>query len=79
MTEGGKIVSQSLLDEHGGNINAAYADLSERFSRIAQLLDAADRKRSYAYSRELAPPTVGTIDDVPNPISDEWVRTGVDA
>ena len=79
MTDAGRIVYQTMLSEHEGRTDHALQDLAERFARIAIDLDAADRKRSYAYSRELAPPTVGVIDDVPNPISDEWVRTGVDA
>ncbi len=79
MTEGGKLVYQALLSEHEGRVDHALQDLSDRFARIAIDLDAADRKRSYAYSRELAPPTTGRLDDVPNPIGDEWLATGIDA
>jgi len=79
MTEGGKLVYQTLLSEHEGRTDHALQDLSDRFARISIELHEADRKRSYAYSRELAPPTTGVLDDVPNPISDEWVRTGIDA
>lgn len=86
MTDGGKLVSQSLLDEHGNNLAAAFADLSARYERLSfeihileLKLAASDKKRSWAYSRELAPPTTGVRDDVPNPIDDGWVRTGREA
>jgi len=79
MTDAGRIVYQTMLSEHEGRTDHALQDLAERFARISIELHNADLKRSYAYSRELAPPTTGTLDDVPNPISDEWVRTGVDA
>ena len=78
-TDGGKLVSQSLLDEHHGNLAAAFADLADRFTRISIELHEADRKRSYAYSRELAPPTTGVLDDVPNAVDDGWVTTGREA
>ena len=38
-------------------------------------LDRADRLRSYAFARELAANT-GIIDDVPNPVTDDWIQTG---
>ena len=79
MTDAGRIVYQTLLSEHGSNADHALQDLSERFARIAIDLDAADRKRSYAYSRELAPPTTGVLDDVPAAVDDTWITTGREA
>ena len=79
MTDAGRIVYQTMLSEHEGRTDHALQDLAERFARLSIELHEADRKRSYAYSRELAPPTTGRLDDVPNPIGDEWLATGIDA
>ena len=79
MTDAGRIVYQTMLSEHEGRTDHALQDLAERFARIAMDLDAADRKRSYAYSRELAPPTVGVLDDVPAAVDDTWITTGREA
>lgn len=79
MTDGGKLVSQSLLDEHGGNLAAAYADLSERFARIALDLDAAERNGPGRGWGRMAPPTTGTLDDVPAAVDDTWITTGREA
>ena len=79
MTEGGKLVYQSILSEHEGRVDHALQDLSERFARIAIDLDAAERNGPGRGWGRMAPPTTGRLDDVPNPIGDEWVRTGVDA
>jgi len=79
MTDGGKLVAQTLLDEHKSNLAAAFADLCDRFSRISIELHESDRKRSYAYSRELAPHTTGVLDDVPAAVDDTWITTGREA
>lgn len=68
-------VRAALLPVHDGNIEAAFNDLCERFANLALELDRADRLRSYAYARE-APPVAGKIDDVPAPITDDWIMTG---
>lgn len=47
----------------------------DRFPVLALELDRSDSLRSYAYAREM-PPKVGVIDDVPEPITDNWIKTG---
>ena len=71
----GGYVRAELLPLHDGNVEAAFADLCERFAQIAVQLDRSDRLRSYAYAREM-PPQSGVIDDVPEPITDDWIATG---
>ena len=71
----GGYVRAELLPLHDGDVSAAFADLCERFASLAVQLDRADRLRSYAYAREM-PPQAGVIDDVPEPITDEWIKTG---
>jgi hypothetical protein len=75
---------QSLLDEYR-TPEAALRQLSDRFvvecERTEQLetqVEQLNRLRSWAYSREAAPVS-GKIDDVPNPITDEWVATAREA
>lgn len=68
-------IRAALLPEHDGNLEAAFSDLCERFANLALELNRADRLRSYAYARE-ALPVAGKIDDVPAPITDDWIRTG---
>lgn len=64
-----KIIAQSLLSEHHGNVAAAFADACARLS-------LAYRGISWAYMRRMAEPTTGAIDDVPQPIDDMWIKTG---
>ncbi len=71
----GGYVRAELLPLHDGNVEQAFADLCERFASLSVQLERADRLRSYAYAREM-PPTGGVIDDVPEPITDEWIKTG---
>jgi len=61
-------VFQTMLDEHRGNAERALWDLSHRFV-------VAERGTSWALLRRMNPATEGRIDDVPNPISDEWIST----
>ena len=79
MTDAGRLVYQTLISEHEGRTDHALQDLSERFARISIELHNADLKRSYAYSRELAPPTFGVLDDVPAAVDDTWITTGREA
>lgn len=71
----GGYVRAELLPLHDGDIDAAFADLCERFASLSVQLERADRLRSYAYARE-GLPTAGKIDDVPKPITDDWIKTG---
>lgn len=71
----GGYVRAELLPLHDGNLEAAFADLCDRFAGLAMELDRSDRLRSYAYAREM-PPKGGVIDDVPQPITDDWIKTG---
>ena len=68
-------VRAAILPAHDGNLEAAFNDLCERFANLALELDRADRMRSYAFAREGVPVT-GKIDDVPEPITDDWIKTG---
>jgi len=71
----GGYVRAELLPLHDGNVEKAFADLCERFANLSVLLERSDRLRSYAYAREM-PPKAGVIDDVPEPITDDWIKTG---
>jgi hypothetical protein len=71
----GGLVRAELLPLHDGDLEAAFQDLCERFAVLSVELDRADRLRSYAFARELAANT-GIIDDVPNPVTDDWIQTG---
>lgn len=66
-------VYQTLMSEHGNNTHAALLDLCARFVRVTQGV-------SPGYMR-WAPdePSPQKIDVPPNPITDEWIATGVDA
>jgi hypothetical protein len=63
------------LPLHDGDFQKAFLDLCDRFAVLAHELDRSDRLRSYAYAREM-PPSKGVIDDVPQPITDDWIKTG---
>lgn len=71
----GAYVRAELLPQHDGNFETAFNDLANRFAVLALELDRADRLRSYAYARQM-PPKAGVIDDVPQPITDDWIKTG---
>lgn len=75
VTNAGAYVRAELLPLHDGDFQKAFFDLCDRFAVLAHELDRADRLRSYAYAREM-PPSYGTIDDVPQPITDDWIKTG---
>lgn len=64
------LVRQSLLDEHHGNIRNAFEDACAR-------LALAYHGVSWAMLRRMHPATEGKIDDVPNPIDDDWIRTAL--
>ena len=73
---------QSCLDEAQGDVRLAYDIAVERWAAAEVECDALIREhakteklRSWAYARELAPKP-GKPDDVPNPITDEWIHTG---
>lgn len=73
MTEGERVF-QVLLSEHKGNAGAALRDLAERFAYISQFVSPGFGR--WAMNDVGADPKL----DVPaNPITDEWIRTGVDA
>lgn len=63
-------VFQTLLDEHRGDHRMALWDLSHRFV-------IANEGCSWASLRRMTPMTEGKIDDVPNPIDDEWIKTAM--
>lgn len=77
------LIRQQLLDEFHGNIPAAFDDACRRmaidFLRVEELeAEVAQWRRgaSLAFLRRKAALTTGPVDDVPNPITDEWVTTG---
>lgn len=74
MTPLGVVVRDRMMAEHSGDPRAALADLSDRFAAIALQLERADRLRSFAFAREVAP-AAGAVDDVPASLDDKWVRT----
>lgn len=78
MTNLGGMVRAEILPLHDGNLEAAFNDLCERFAAISIELDRADRLRSYAFAREV-PTNTGVIDDVPSPVTDDWIQTGKEA
>lgn len=71
----GGYVRAEIMPLHDGNLEAAFADLCDRFASLSLQLDRADRLRSFAYAREM-PIAEGPIDDVPAPITDDWIATG---
>jgi hypothetical protein len=71
----GGVVRAELLPLHDGNLEAAFQDLCERFAVLSVELDRSDRLRSYAFAREV-PKSTGIIDDVPSPVTDDWIQTG---
>ena len=80
------LVRQSLLDEAQGNISVAFEmackRLSIEFFHSEELeAEVAQWRRgaSLAFLRRKAEPTTGPVDDVPNPITDDWVQTGREA
>lgn len=80
------MIRQSLLDEAHGNIGLAFEMACKRLSVEffhAEELEAEvaqwRRGASLAFLRRKAEPTTGPVDDVPNPITDDWLTTGREA
>lgn len=71
----GSYVRFSLMKEHEGNLEAAFNDLCARYAKLSILLDRSERLASFAYGRVMRPHSSGKIDDVPNPITDDWIAT----
>lgn len=66
-------VVQQLLQDHQGDFRAAFYDLAHRFVAVVH-------GTSPGFLRWPPDgPSDNRIDDVPNPITDDWIRTGVDA
>lgn len=66
-------VVQQLMQEHGGDYRKAFYDLAGRFVAVVH-------GTSPGFLRWPPDgPSEGRIDDVPNPITDDWIRTGIDA
>lgn len=73
MSREAEYVYQSLMSEHEGRADHALRDLAHRYVYLA-------RGVSPGFMRwPPDSPVDAKIDDVPNPITDDWVRTGVDA
>ena len=66
------LIHQTLLDEAHGNYRVA-------FELAVARLSTSMRGTSWAFLYRMSPATEGKIDDVPTPIDDEWIRTGIDA
>lgn len=64
------LVYQTILDEAGGNHRIAFEIACAR-------LATAYYGVSWAMLRRMHPATEGKIDDVPNPIDDDWIRTAL--
>ena len=66
-------IYQRLMFEHHNDPQAALIDLCSRFVRVSNGM-------SHGFLR-LEPdfPAIAKVDDPPNPITDEWIATGVDA
>lgn len=78
MTNLGGMVRAEILPLHDGDFESAFNDLCERFAVISLELERSDRLRSYAFAREM-PSSTGIIDDVPTPVTDDWIQTGKEA
>jgi len=63
-----KLIHDTLLDEAHGNVSTAFELACARLSTAIPGV-------SWAMLRRMNPATEGRIDDVPNPISDEWIST----
>lgn len=70
-----KLVTTAVLRDNNYDLTAAYSDLAGRYVQMCGLLERAERLYSRAYARE-KPPTEGTNDVPPNPITDDWIETG---
>jgi len=80
------LVRQSLLDEAQGNLTVAFELACERYAREILFAEQIERDRdawrkgaSLAFLRMKAEPGAGKIDDVPTPITDDWIATGREA
>lgn len=67
-------VAQTLLAEHQGSYEHAFHDLCARYVRLHN--DVCPGFGRWAMNDRGADPK---IDVPPNPITDEWISTGVDA
>lgn len=67
-------VVQQLLQDHQGDFRAAFYDLAHRFVAVVH-----GTSPGFLRWGQDDPPPSPRIDDVPNPITDDWIRTGVDA
>ncbi len=68
-----ELVYQTALSDNHGNPDMALRDLAYRFVHVM-------RGVSPGFLRWPPDgPSEGRIDDVPNPITDDWIRTGIDA
>lgn len=65
-------VVRSILEEHNGDYRQAFYDLAGRFVAVVHGVSPGFLR----WSPEM--PSQARIDDVPNPITDEWIRTGID-
>lgn len=74
-TKLGSYVRFNLMKEHDGNIEAAFNDLCARYATLCFLLERSEKLASFAYGRVMRPHSSGKIDDVPNPITDDWIAT----
>lgn len=80
------LVRQSLLDEAQGNLTVAFELACERYAREILFAEQIERDRdawrkgaSWAYRRMTKPAEPKPVDDVPNPITDDWIATGREA
>lgn len=80
------LVRQSLLDEFHGNISAAFEEACRRYANEIMFSDRCEKERdewrkgaSWAYLRLTKPAEPKPVDDVPTPITDDWIATGKEA
>lgn len=79
-------IYQVLLDEAGGNLSIALrmaaGRLAYEYEHAEKLeVEVAQWRRgaSLAFLRRKAALTTGPVDDVPTPITDDWIATGREA
>ena len=66
------LIHQTLLDEAHGNVSTAFEIACAR-------LATSIHGTSWAFLYRMNPATEGRIDDVPNPVDDNWISTGREA
>ncbi len=69
-----ELVYQTVLSDNHGNPDLALRDLAHRFVSVMRGVSPG-----FLRWNQDDPPRDVRIDDVPNPITDDWIRTGVDA